>query len=60
MEKSEEEEVKKRSDGEEMEKEGAGRNRKWGRRKITKGVYCCVRFEAFTAVTMKNAVFWDV
>jgi hypothetical protein len=21
---------------------------------------CCVRFEVFTAVTMKNAVFWDV
>jgi hypothetical protein len=24
-----------------------------------KGKYC-VRFEVFTAVTMKNAVFWDV
>jgi hypothetical protein len=21
---------------------------------------CCVRFEAFTAVTMKNFIFWDV
>jgi hypothetical protein len=21
---------------------------------------CCVRFEVFTEVTMKNAVFWDV
>jgi hypothetical protein len=21
---------------------------------------CCVRFEGFTAVTMKNVVFWDI
>jgi hypothetical protein len=26
---------------------------------ITAG-YCYVRFEVFTAVTMKNAVFWDI
>jgi hypothetical protein len=26
----------------------------WGNRK------CDVRFEIFTAVTMKNAVFWDI
>jgi hypothetical protein len=23
-------------------------------------ISCCVRFEVFTAVTMKNGVFWDV
>jgi hypothetical protein len=30
------------------------------RRHITSPPYCYVRFEFFTAVTMKNAVIWDV
>jgi hypothetical protein len=27
---------------------------------LTFNIICCVRFEVFTAVTMKNGVFWDV
>jgi hypothetical protein len=32
-----------------MEKEDAGRNPKWGRRKMNKRVHCYVGFEVFTA-----------